>query len=52
MKISFKKRQCKCGDLGLIWYKSRWWCAQYSDMGSFNMKGYCKNEKVIDNNTE
>lgn len=51
MKISFKKRVCKCGEPGLIWHNKRWWCSQYTEMGSFNMKGYCKNEKVNDNNS-
>jgi hypothetical protein len=25
--------------------KKKWWCAVESDMGTFNIKGYCKNTK-------
>lgn len=53
MKTSFKKRLCnKCKEQGLIWYQNKWWCAQYSEMGNFNMKGYCQHETTIDNNAK
>lgn len=53
MKTSFKKRVCHlCGEPGLIWYHSKWWCAQYTEMGNFNMKGYCRHEKTNDNDAE
>jgi len=50
MKTSFNKRECNiCGELAVIWYKNKWWCAFCTSMGEFNMKGYCKHEKTDDN---
>jgi hypothetical protein len=50
MKTSFSKRECNvCGELAVIWYKNKWWCAFCTSMGKFNIKGYCKHEKTDDN---
>lgn len=53
MKISLKDCKCNiCNEPAVIWYQNRWWCSFCSAMGDFNMKGYCKNAKVDDNNSK
>lgn len=42
---TFNKKQCKCGAEGKIWHNDRWWCSMVTDMGDFNLIGYCKKEK-------
>lgn len=50
---TFKKRICNiCGEDGIIWYEKKWWCSYCTAMGSFNMKGYCKNEKINDSDAK
>ena len=46
MTIKVGKALChKCNQPAKLYYKKKWWCAIESDMGSFNMKGQCKNQK-------
>ena len=46
MTIKVGKALChKCNQPAKLYYKKKWWCAIESDMGTFNMKGQCKNQK-------
>lgn len=46
-KIDLKKAHlCHvCGKYACYHDGKQWWCSIQSDMGIFNMKGYCRNEK-------
>tara|TARA_R110000822_G_scaffold39297_3_gene108038 strand:+ start:677 stop:844 length:168 start_codon:yes stop_codon:yes gene_type:complete len=35
-----------CGDEAKIYYMKKWWCTTHTDLGEFNIKGYCKNDKL------
>ena len=46
-KIDLKKAHlCSvCNKYACYYDGKKWWCSIQSDMGTFNMKGYCKDEK-------
>jgi hypothetical protein len=51
MTIKVGKALChKCKQPAKLYYAKKWWCAVESDMGTFNMKGQCKNQKPKGNN--
>lgn len=49
MKISNilnKPKVCnKCKEPAKIWYNNKWWCALDTNLGEFNVIGYCKKDK-------
>jgi hypothetical protein len=54
MTIKAGKALChKCKQPAKLYYEKKWWCSVESDMGTFNMKGHCKNTKgkSADSNT-
>ena len=36
---------CKCGADAKINHGGKWYCSIQSDMGVFNIKGFCRKEK-------
>ena len=34
----------KCGDSAKF-YQGKWWCGYKSEMGTYNIVGYCKKER-------
>ena len=46
MTIKVGKAVChKCKQNAKLYHAKKWWCSVESDMGTFNIKGYCKNQK-------
>jgi len=41
----------KCGDSAKFNCGGKWYCAYTTEMGNFNLVGYCKNEKERKNKT-
>ena len=45
-KRKFNKRECNlCGKSGEFFQKNKWWCSKQTDMGFFNITGYCKTKR-------
>ena len=44
-KIKAGKAVCnKCGEPAALYYK-KWWCGVTTDIGNFNLKGVCNNDR-------
>jgi len=35
-----------CGNSAKIYHAKKWWCKTYTEIGEFNIKGHCNNDKL------
>lgn len=52
-KIKVYRPICNsCSDNARIFFKGKWWCGWYAELGHANCKGYCKNDEKKQRNKD